>query len=347
MSSVAAGAPAVPPGPALGDPATAQALGRYRRRGGLLVLAGLALFAVWVVVLVVNTSHASWLLHHGARTPGEVVAVGFSRSEERSITVSYLADGARRRGKIALAGGHGPYELGERLTVIYDPRHPSDIRTPQESNITNTAMLALVFGAILGLGLITAGALMLHRARTWRALLAQGAWQAYRVRELPTVKRRGLERLNPGLELLPLPPSWEPTSPATATPAATPILLQTPKMTNGRRARLHKCNNNTIWMAGDPAAKVVLAIPATHELFPAKAPSRSLHRYYAQAAATSTPDPKQGLRKLQATLLAGCLLAWITVPFILHPSPLVIAALSLYTLQAVGLVVYFDTKRRA
>ncbi len=293
MSSAAVSTPAVPPGPAMGDPATAQALDRYRRRGWLPVLAGLVLFALLVVVLVVSTNHASWLLHHGARTPGEVVAVGFSKGEERSITVNYVTGGVRRRGKITLSGGHGPYEAGERLTVIYDPQHPSDIRTPQESNIPN-AILTLVFGAILGLGLLGAGALMLSRARTWRALLAHNAWQAYRARELPDVKRRGLERLNPGLELLPLPPSWEPSA-AAATQAATPILLQTPRMTNGRRARLHKCEDSTIWMAGDPSAKVVLAIPATHELFSVKAPSRSLHRYYAQAASANTaPDRKQG-----------------------------------------------------
>lgn len=76
MSSVAVSGLAVPPGPALGVPATAEALRRYRRRGGLPVLVGLAFFVLWLVVLVVNTSHASWLLHHGARTPGEVVAVG-------------------------------------------------------------------------------------------------------------------------------------------------------------------------------------------------------------------------------------------------------------------------------
>ncbi len=289
----------VPAGPALDDPLTCAALKRYRRRGRLIALVGTALFIAFVVCVSIQSQHSKWLLKNGARVSGRITDVSRNVRGNGSFGVRYAADGRAWQGTIALTEASGYYAPGETVTVIYDPRHPSDIRTPQEKNESNSTVLPLTLALVSGLILLLGGAGTLVRERRWRRQLATSPWRPYRARYLARVVRGRFQPMNPGLEVIPV-----------DSPSSAPVLLRLASTWRWRTDRMRRHDGETIWLAGDPAARVVIGLPATRELLAAGAPRRAIAESYRQAASQSPPrDPAQ-IKKARRRLIMILVAQW-------------------------------------
>jgi hypothetical protein len=270
----------VPKGPALDDPATRTALRRYRWRGRWISLVGGALFIAFLVVVNIQGKHAKWLLRHGARTPGLITSVSRNR-HGGSFNVEYMADGRAWRGTITLTEASGRYAAGEDVTVIYDPRHPTDIRTPKEKNEPHSTVLPLILALVVGLIMLTGGIGTLVRARRLRRLLASSPWRPYSARYLARVKRGPLQSFNRGLEVMPM-----------GGPAGSSGLLRLASTWRWRSERMSGYHGETVWLAGDPAGKVVIGIPSTRELLAASAPRAGIALHHSRVASEpATQDP--------------------------------------------------------
>jgi Protein of unknown function (DUF3592) len=292
--------PGVPAGPALDDPATRSAVRRYRRRGAWITLAGAALLVVFIVVVNAQSRHARWLLEHGGRVEGLVTSVSRG-SRGGSFKVDYVVDGRLWHGTIGLAQTSAAYASGNAVTVIYDPRHPLDIRTPEEENEPSWTVVPLIFAFIAGLFMLIGGAVTLVRARRWRGLFAGSPWRSYRLAVLvPNGRLRSL-RASPGLTVTP-----------EDSPSAKASVLRLASTSRWRRAGITRHDGETVWLAGDPAGKVVIGIPATHELIGAAAPgARARSSYPGADAQHANRDPVQvskARRRLLAALIAQCVL---------------------------------------
>jgi len=313
----------VPKGPALDDRATRTALTRYRRRGRWISLAGAALLVAFLVVVAIQGEHTKWLLQHGARTPGRITSVSRG-AHGGSLSVDYLADGRLWRGTIALTESSGYYAPGESVTVIYDPRHPTDIRTPAEKNEPRSTVLLLILALAAGSILLTGGIGTLVRARRLRRLLANSPWRPYRARYLPRVKRGRLQPLNPGLEVLPV-----------GEAASSGELLRLASTWRWRSERMRKYHGETIWLAGDPEGKVVIGIPATRELLAASAPRRGIAAHYRRAASEPTTRDPASVKKARRTLSMVLIAQWVlftgAFTWLTRGSSLGLAIVALYT----------------
>lgn len=321
----------VPAGPALDDPLTCAALKRYRWRGRLIALVGIALFIAFVVFVSIQSQHSKWLLEYGARVSGRITDVSRNVHGSGSFGISYVADHRAWQGTIALTETSGYYAPGETVTVIYDPRHPSDIRTPQEKNESNSTVLPLTLVLISGLILILGGAGTLVRARGWRRQLATSPWRPYRARYLARVVRGRFQPLNPGLEVIPV-----------DSPSSSPVLLRLASTWRWRTDRMSRHDGETIWLAGDPAARVVIGLPATRELLAAGAPRRAIAKSYRQAASQSPPrDPTQ-IKKARRRLITILVAQWTLFSAVLigrtEGSRLGIAIVGLYLLGLVPVI---------
>lgn len=221
--------------------------------------------------------------------------------------------------------------------VIYDPADPSDIRTPREQNLPSSTTALLVVALIVSVLLLVGGIVVILRARRWRRLLVGSPWQPYRARYLRAVRRGRFSPLNPGVELS-----------ALGNAAGSPIVLRVANTWRWRADRLRSCSGKTLWVTGDPAGQVVLAIPATRELLAAGPPRRALASAYAAAAGEPLkPDPrkaKKALRTVSILLVAKWALACVIVIWQTHANDIALALLALYT---VGIAATLVTLRRA
>jgi hypothetical protein len=331
----------VPVGPALDDPLTRAALTRYRWCGRLIALVGAALFIAFFVFVTIQSQHPKWLLAHGARVPGRITDVYRSVHGSGSFGVRYVADDRAWQGTVVLTETSGYYAPGETTTVIYDPNHPSDIRTPQEKNEPNSTVLPLTLALVSGLILLLGGVGTLVRARAWRRLLATSPWRAYRVRYLARVVRGRFQPLSPGLEVEPV-----------DSPSSSPVLLRLASTWRGRTDRMSRHDGETIWLAGDPAGRVVIGLPPTRELLAAGAPRRAIAKSYRQAASQSpSRDPgqiKKARRRLITILVAQWTLFSAASIWRTEGSGLGIAIVVLYLLSLVPVVaVLMRAQRKA
>ncbi|QYN16970.1 DUF3592 domain-containing protein [Amycolatopsis sp. DSM 110486] len=97
---------------------------------------------------------ADWLLDHGDEATGKVVAVHTPRDGDGTptITVSYTAAGVPEQAEINRDSDR-EYEVGEPISVFYDPADPARVRTEDEQNVGDGWMavfsVPLIFVAIL------------------------------------------------------------------------------------------------------------------------------------------------------------------------------------------------------
>jgi len=243
----------VPAGAAIDDPATLASLRAYGRRATLLLALAVGAAVGAVVLLSAESRAAAQLLRAGVRTEGVVVAAGGGAHDGNLATVEYLVEGANRRGTIRYSGSQH-YFQGEPVQVIYDPRDASHIRTARDANDDGfgkgIAVYALIAALVMALGSARAAA----RPWRWRKLL-QHPWRPY-VSICEPARRRGGER---SVQLVRL-----------GGATGTPVTLRLRPVTRRRAARL--AGERVVWVAGDPAGEIVLALPLTRELYPARAP---------------------------------------------------------------------------
>jgi hypothetical protein len=155
-----------------------------------------------------------------------------------SFAVRYFADGRVWHGTIALTETSGFYSPGEAVTVIYDPKHPTDIRTPAEKNEPRFAVLPMILALVVGLIMLVGGGITLVRASRWRRLLASSPWRPYTAHYIAKVMRGRFQPMNPGLEVIPL----DSSSNAAA-------LLRMASTWTWRSDRMARHNGETIWLA--------------------------------------------------------------------------------------------------
>jgi hypothetical protein len=326
----------LPLGPALEDPETSSSLRRYRVRGAIVLLVGMAFIIGPFVNFVVYSDHAAWLLTHGARTTGTVTRAT-RPGREGSMQVAYTAAGSYRSAEVALSSSNPGYLPGEHVVVIYDPEHPSDVRTPQDKNVPHAVAGILAIGGIIGLILTTFGTVALARSRRWRKILSESPWRAYRAHYLPVVKLR-IGRLASGISIVPV-----------GSATGTPILLRTISGSRTRIAKLHKTDGGIVWAAGDPTSAVVLAVPQALDLIGARPPHQRLHSAYRAASTTQRPvDPvklRKGLRRAQLSLLAQCVLVWVAIMLRTHAATIAILAMLLYTAWTIPLLIWLGRRR--
>lgn len=124
-----------------------------RTVGSLLVLIALVLFvAGWQV-----TSATRQFLAVAERTTGEVVAhepyereARTPRERFRLVVAFETAQGTRVRFRSVPNYGRPPYEVGEKVPVLYDPANPFQARV--DRRIETVAPLAIWGGAVLLVG---------------------------------------------------------------------------------------------------------------------------------------------------------------------------------------------------
>ena len=289
----------VPAGPALGDPATRSALARYRRRGVWIALAAVVVLAGFFVGRGVGDRHSQWLLEHGGRTDGVITGVSQGVGGGGVLRVEYVVAGRLRHGTIVLTESSDFYRPYEAVTVVYDPAHPADIRTPGEANEPRLAETLLMLALLTGLSMLAGGAVTLERARRRRRLLAASPWRPYRARYLPRVTRARIQPLTPGLEVVPV-----------DAPSTEPALLRLASTWRWRGDGIAAHDGETVWLAGNPAGRVLIAIPATRQLIGAGAPRAGLARSYERAASESRRREPAQVKKERRVLIAGLALQW-------------------------------------
>jgi hypothetical protein len=133
-----------------------------------LTLTWFVVLAAAIGVLVAMDGSARRLLETGVHATATVLSVDEPSRGGWSMDVRYLAGGAEHTASIH-RDSHAALAVGERLTVIYDPADPGDVRTPDEPN-ENQAVLA-VCGVAVVLSLL---AIVLSAGSPWRW------WRRYR-----------------------------------------------------------------------------------------------------------------------------------------------------------------------
>jgi uncharacterized protein DUF3592 len=266
----------VPAGPALSDSRTAHALRRYRLVGWLSVVIGVAAFISSLVVISDQANAANELLRIGRQTPGVVThySPGFGNYTDGYFDVTYVADGARRSGVVHLTETSASYRVGEHVTVVYDPKQPTRIRTPQEQNEPASTVWPIIIGMVGGLGLLIGGWIVLVHHGRWKRVLERGSWVAYHSRY---VRPRGG---TPGFVLTP-----------TEDSATGPFAVRLQAISRWRLARLARSAPQTVWVAGDPHVDAVIGLPATGEVFGASPPRGRAGRRFVKALHASGQLP--------------------------------------------------------
>jgi hypothetical protein len=223
----------------------------------MLALLGTVALIGFTVIVSRQTDHADWLLHHGARTPGRVVGYARGLHGDGSISVIYIAGGIVRRARVALTETSADYLIGQPVTVIYDPSHPSDVRTPKEQNLPSGWTGPLLIALVIGFLALIPGLTMVRRGRRWRPVLRAAPWRPYRARFVAGIRRTRFGRLRPGFELVPVDDA-----------ADTPVVVRLRAGTRARAGRLR--DSPCVWLAGELSGRMVLALPSTRELFDAR-----------------------------------------------------------------------------
>jgi hypothetical protein len=267
------------------------------------MLVAVVALLVWLVLLGSRSDQSKQLLRTGARTTGVVLSYHRSRLD-KNIAVEYVAAGQLHRGVINLNDSSPTYQPGERVDVIYDPRDPARIRTPQEENQSSATTALLVWGLCGLVVLFTIAIQALHQVRKWRRRLTANPWRAYAVTYLPGRPLRSV----PGVELVPI-----------EHPEAEPVVLMLGMTGLERATKL--ATQRLLWLAGDPASDVVLSPPNSGDLFPALPPSGYAGRRFETAQQRVSAQPFNRLYVLTAGLVellgAAVLVAlhhWLLAP---------------------------------
>lgn len=155
--------------------------------------------AIVVGALLLSLAFAAYdrrdtrLLEHGVRTVGEVTATEYGgRRTSDHVVVEYRIKGADPLVVRRKLVGPGPddYQVGDRITIYYDPDWPSRFRSKDWEN-RNRFLDGALFMSVLALAPGFAfAAVRWWRALRWRAWLLQGPLRPLRVRKTRTVRRR-------------------------------------------------------------------------------------------------------------------------------------------------------------
>jgi hypothetical protein len=171
------------------DPQIAtRAVRQLLRRGLVLMAVGLfGLIAAIVPGLVLN-ARAAALHTGGGQTPGIVVETkpGFW-AFDGWISLRYTVDGVERVGEIALSGPVSRYQVGDQVTVYYDPADPERIRTQDDDNNPTWASIVLSAFLLVGFVLLPVGLAATLRWRGRARVVREHGWRPGRARVVRTV----------------------------------------------------------------------------------------------------------------------------------------------------------------
>ncbi|MGW4484586.1 DUF3592 domain-containing protein [Amycolatopsis sp. NPDC004368] len=123
---------------------------QYWRSVGWVVVFGVVLPALLLLGLWWQDSRATWLLDHGDETTGQVTQVRTSARghDVPTISVAFQAHGIPEQ--VDIDGDSGrDYQVGDSVTVLYDPADPTHARTPDDENLSDGWMLAFVIPLLL------------------------------------------------------------------------------------------------------------------------------------------------------------------------------------------------------
>lgn len=132
---------------------------QFRRAVGWAVLCALVVPAS-ALGIGWQENRADWLLDHGDEVTGKVVRVTNPQGGDGTptVTVSYTAGGVPEQAEINRDSDRD-YEMGEPVSVFYDPDDPTHVRTEDEQNVGDGWMavfsIPLIFVVILLPWLIT------------------------------------------------------------------------------------------------------------------------------------------------------------------------------------------------
>ncbi|QYN16973.1 DUF3592 domain-containing protein [Amycolatopsis sp. DSM 110486] len=104
--------------------------------------------AVTVISLLHNRS--TWLLDHGTKVEGRVVAVYTPARGAPTVTVDYPVGDVLAQAVIN-RDSDDDYVENERVQVYYDPADPQRVRTDDEENVTNAGMAFAVIPMLVAL----------------------------------------------------------------------------------------------------------------------------------------------------------------------------------------------------
>jgi hypothetical protein len=133
------------------DVATA-AVQRLRRRARWFSLAGLLLLIGFVLGAILIERKANELPAGGWKVDGVV-----TDKAPRVIDVRFMADDVERVVAVRLTGTSPDYQLGERVTVVYDPRAFGLYRTDDPPNSSFSTAVLMITGLIGGVFLLPSG----------------------------------------------------------------------------------------------------------------------------------------------------------------------------------------------
>ena len=243
---------AASPGPAAADRETAEALSRHHRRAWGWMTAASVVLAFTFALVSAQSNQARALLKSGVSTPGSVLAYASSRYGG-DLLVRYSANGVTRQGAINLTALSPAYTRGDPIDVLYDPRAPARIRTPQEENRPRSATAVLAYGFAVGVALLIVAGRRFWQVRKWRVRLMRESWTP--VVTTYTAGRRRWSRS--GVELVPR-----------DRPDARPVAVVLTGIARRREERLSQ--QALLWAAGDPRGEVILSVPRSREIFAAR-----------------------------------------------------------------------------
>jgi len=167
------------------QPRTPTAWRHYLARAGFRAVVVLAVAVVAVPVELTVHHHDQQLLHDGVKARAVITDSDYGgRHSQDWIEVRYPVGDQQRVERI-----HGPgpdeYNIGEHLTVIYDPVDPGRVRTPSYANHNDLVDFVLFVMPFVG-GLTGLDALLIalrslrwqhwFRRRPWHTLRAEPSW---------------------------------------------------------------------------------------------------------------------------------------------------------------------------
>jgi len=137
----------------------------------IIVSVFLAIAALMLVIALISTVNTIRSLSREESTPGQVVdmTVRQSRDSETQVITDYyypvvefnLPDGSHKRVQLSEGSWPPEYELGQPVTILYDPGHPLDARIKSFSSTVLKWILPGITGIV---GAVFLGVtLLVHR----------------------------------------------------------------------------------------------------------------------------------------------------------------------------------------
>lgn len=158
-------------------PGVGTALAKYRNRGLLVLLTGVALLVGFVVAASVVENRAEQLEEVGQRVDGTVVEVNPALRSAGNIHIEFVYRNQRRRSVVHLNDSSPRYELGQPVTVLVDPMDEQRVTVPGETNQSQVTVVPMVFALVGGMAATIVGGSMVVRARRQRRVLRAHPWR--------------------------------------------------------------------------------------------------------------------------------------------------------------------------